>query len=390
MEPSTGTVAGMTIEPLTDLPDLSADAPPRLRMSGPDDLLEALPWMLGHHPSGCLVLVGLAPPRSRVSFTARFDLLGDGTSRPPSPREVAADLRRLPGDLGGAQEFVLVVYDDTPAPGLVRGGRRGAALPRRREVRAAQAALEQRGLDCQDLLLVHQGRWWSYRCRVASCCPAEGTPLVHDASSAIALTCAVGGGLAAPAADRAALVASVAPESTAEQAEAVRQAARGLDLLPSPWRVSRLRTALRAALEQVRSGAQVPAEAAAELIALVQHVHARDAAFLDMGRADLTCAVLLWTRLLREAPAGTVAQVGSVLGGLASAAGQSVIARAALERALQEDPRHVLAGLQMQVLAAGLRMPTGPLSTREQGACSTDLGLLVGGGGLPASAASAG
>ena len=108
-----------------------------VRISGPGDLLDALPRMLGFVPTNSAVLVALRPPRGRVALTMRVDL--------PVRRHETSCARLLAGHAqrAGATSAVLVIYDDRPPPvgrkmaGCVPDTRdaRGAAQPRRAATR---------------------------------------------------------------------------------------------------------------------------------------------------------------------------------------------------------------------------------------------------------------
>ncbi|MGZ4593475.1 MAG: DUF4192 family protein, partial [Actinomycetes bacterium] len=140
-----------------------AGARTTLRISGPEDLLDALPRMLDFVPTRSAVLVALRPPRGRVALTMRIDL-------PLRPQEVAS-ARHLAGHAqrAGATSAILVVYDDW------HDGRRwrGAAL-----TRAVRVALRERGgLRLSDALAVDAGRWRSLLCSDNGCCPPAGRPL---------------------------------------------------------------------------------------------------------------------------------------------------------------------------------------------------------------------
>src|SRR3954469_25802867 len=72
------------------------------RISGPAELLQAVPYLLGFHPTRSLVFVGLCD--ERLVVTARLDL-SDATIG-GVPHAVTAMMR------GGSTSFVAVVYDD--------------------------------------------------------------------------------------------------------------------------------------------------------------------------------------------------------------------------------------------------------------------------------------
>ncbi|HVQ18274.1 MAG TPA: DUF4192 family protein, partial [Actinomycetes bacterium] len=61
---------------MTSMPDASGVTPTlgKLRASGPRELLQAIPYLVGFQPERSVVLVGLSPPRGTVRVTARFDI----------------------------------------------------------------------------------------------------------------------------------------------------------------------------------------------------------------------------------------------------------------------------------------------------------------------------
>src|SRR5262249_56047388 len=73
---------------------------------------------------------------------------------------------------------------------------------------AFAAATRQRRMDLRELLRVEDGRYWSYLCASAACCPADGTAFDYQSHpAAAAMTVA---GLAAYP-DRDAVAATLAP-----------------------------------------------------------------------------------------------------------------------------------------------------------------------------------
>ena len=96
----------MTTETDGTAADPGAGGVPTLRVRGPGDLAQAIPYLLGFHPEQSLVLVGL--DRHMVTVTARFDLAD--VARAGLLRDSVAGMRR-----GGANQFVGVVFDDEVA-----------------------------------------------------------------------------------------------------------------------------------------------------------------------------------------------------------------------------------------------------------------------------------
>ena len=176
-----------------------------VRISGPGDLLDALPLIVGFVPTNSAVLVALRPPRDRITLTIRVDL--------PVRRHETSCARHLAGHAqrAGATSAVLVIYDDRPSPASRRWP--GASL-----TREMRTALRNRGgLQLADAVLVRNGRWRSLLCTDERCCPVGGQPLRGDGPPSAFAAALVATG-AAPLPSRAALAASVAGPSGAAAA----------------------------------------------------------------------------------------------------------------------------------------------------------------------------
>jgi hypothetical protein len=165
-----------------------------VKLSGPADLVAAVPHLLGFVPTESIVLMSLRGPRQRVGLTLRFDL-----APPASDIAVARGLaHRIRQDNPDSVTIVVLTEaadeDDT--------------LPRRALVDAVRKAL---WVPLEDAILVRDGRWWSYRCQNPRCCPPEGTPLDGASAGAVAVAAAhaIHGRSVLP--DRDAVVRSVAP-----------------------------------------------------------------------------------------------------------------------------------------------------------------------------------
>lgn len=184
----------------------ASDARAAHRLSGPAELVQAIPYLLGFYPRASLVLVGLAA--ARVVVTARLDL-------PDAPQAVphtVAAMRR-----GGARDVVLAIYDDAAEPALPL-----QPLPWGELAWQVVDAVEAAQCEVVDVLLVGAQRWWSYLCGIPECCPPEGSPL-PAAPSAFAAAATVAGIVALP--DRAALAAQLDPLPVPDRLRAALDAA---------------------------------------------------------------------------------------------------------------------------------------------------------------------
>lgn len=150
----------------------------RVRLSGPAEIVEAVPHLVGFHPKDSLVVVALKGKRRRVGVVARIDL--------PDPEHVVACADYVVDFLrrDGASSAIAVCYPPD----------RGRDHP---AVAALAAALRDRfdavGLAIADLLCVSDGRWWSLLCDDPKCCPSGGTPIDDGRTSQVAAAMAVAG-----------------------------------------------------------------------------------------------------------------------------------------------------------------------------------------------------
>ena len=61
---------------MTIVTDTSTE--PAVSAGTPEDLLDAIPRLIGFEPADSLVVIGCRPPRQRVEVTLRYDLDPDG------------------------------------------------------------------------------------------------------------------------------------------------------------------------------------------------------------------------------------------------------------------------------------------------------------------------
>ena len=151
--PAAGTRVPAAPDPPSGWGGLPADPQPdmilpRVKVSGPSDILAVVPHLMGFHPRLSFVVIGAAGPRRRVELGFRYDL--------PDP----------PGAAAAAE-----IADHAVAVLAQRAGRHGhrdrlrsraARHPGRGRVRRRGA--RRRRLQLRELLRVEDGRYWSYLC----------------------------------------------------------------------------------------------------------------------------------------------------------------------------------------------------------------------------------
>lgn len=322
------------------------------RVSGPAELVQAIPYLLGFYPRASLVLVGLAA--GRLVVTARLDL----RDAECAAAETVAAMRR-----GGACEVVVAIYDDVPTPSEPFW-----PLPWGELAWEVVDAVEAAGCEVVDVLLVGAERWWSYLCGVPECCPPEGKPL-PSAPSPFAAAATVSGVVPLP--DRAALAAQLDPLPVpdtlaaavgAAEREAVTAIVRGEG---ERWQ----RAGKRALFAAARQSDQprwpgIGDGTVARFGAMLRGEQMRDALWraVDAKRLD---GRPLWRELTRRLPPPYDAVPAFLFGWRSWRAGEGALAGIAAERSQESDPGFTGSALLLAALSAGIsphrvpRLPRG-------------------------------
>lgn len=326
-------------------PSAAAD-PTVVKITTPADILGVLPHRLGFHPTESLVVVCLEGPRRRDRLVMRVDLAPPKHDKQLA-REMADRVRRA-----GASSAVLVCYTDRPSA--------GDGLARARLVDALVQRLGGYEIGVLEALLVWKGRWWSYHCTDATCCPGSGSPLptqlTHAASRYAAESVAKGGVVLA---DRATLVGSIEPPG-GPVAQAVRdQAAHAAgEVLVAAIARGGVGAAgglavstLRRLAEAWAGGSRDLTPVDAALVALgLRDRTARDEAMTLVLDHDEGLFVALLTDLVRRVDDVDAAPVCTVLAWAAYAEGGGALAAVAAERALRAEPDYAMAQLVLEGL----------------------------------------
>ncbi|MFD7962819.1 DUF4192 domain-containing protein [Streptomyces zaomyceticus] len=162
----------------------------QITLRGPAELADALPFMLGFHPTDSVVLVALHGERGRFGGRVRLGI-------PRSPREWASTADHLAECLveGGSRsgtrpDGIVVFLCQDPAAGET--GRRvmERLRPFAQRLRTACGALD---IPVYEALCISDGLYFSYCCPDERCCPSEGTPLALTGTSVMAAAAAYAG-----------------------------------------------------------------------------------------------------------------------------------------------------------------------------------------------------
>lgn len=294
-----------------------------LTASDPEDLLAAVPVVLGFHPEDSLVMLTFG---AREQFHARLDLPSGPEHIPDC---VEAVLRPALIHQVRAVVFVLYTADDELCVPLAR------ALTQR---------FAERGIRVLDCLRCDQGRWFVPLGRAGV--PAEGVP--YDVSGHEFRATAVYDGRVTLG-SRAELAARVEPDAgLVARTEEALVAATPLSLAGALGLVSRSLS---------RGGVTDPDDLASLLLALAAR-KVREQVWSGLRREDAAAHVRLWTDVVRRTPDRLVAHPAAVLAFAAWLQGDGAFAWCAVDRCLRVDPANRLGVMVRHVLTEAVS-PTG-------------------------------
>ncbi|MEG8279581.1 DUF4192 domain-containing protein [Streptomyces sp. AHA2] len=342
----------------------------------PAELADALPYLLGYRPEDSIVLVALhdRDGRGRFGGRARLGIPGNADDWPSAARQLAHGLVRGSERRGSRPESMVAFLCQEPARGET-----GREVMERLRPLAQRLRTECGSLDAVvvEALCISEGRYWSYCCDNAACCPPEGTPMGLPGTSVLAAAATYAGiqvrgtlrelrarllpwenaaALAQEAAlDRASmeLVPRILDDAgrAAVADETVQLAAAVLDRYAEAQPVS------GTLLADLRDDELLGYDEAAKLVLGLQDRSTRDRAAEWMEGDEAGSALRLWRSLARRCvgPYGEHAAAPLTLAGwVAWSTGDELEAREALAMALGADPDYLFARLLHQACNEGL------------------------------------
>lgn len=354
----------------------SAWGPPaetHVTLRTPAELADALPYLLGFHPDDSIVMMALHGERKRFGGRIRLGIPADPREWPFVSDQLARTLVAAGTKRGTAPDGIVLYLCQDPAEGET-----GQAVLERLRPLAQHLRMACGGLDVPvyEALCLSGGRFWSYCCSDARCCPPDGTPRTMPGTSVMAAAAAyagvrVGGSLRemearlAPLGGRAAEeqrhaldagAAELLPRMLGAECETVRR--ETLDLAELV-----LRRLDDAPPVEARAGADarddglVSADEAAAIVLGLQDRVARDRAAEWMEGSRLPATLRLWRALARRCvpPYSEHAAAPLTLAGwVAWASGEHAEAKITLGRALTADPDYLFAQLLHHACNEGL------------------------------------
>ncbi|MEU9608409.1 DUF4192 domain-containing protein [Streptomyces sp. NPDC048057] len=338
----------------------------QITLRGPAELADALPYLLGYHPTDSVVLVALHGSRGR--FGGRVKL---GIPRSPGEwesvsQQLAECLIEESATRSARPDGIVLFLCQDPADGGAGRPVVERLRPFAQLLRTACGALD---VPVYEALCISDGRFWSYCCPDGRCCPPEGTPLVPAGTSVMAAAAAWAGlhvrgsqrelearfePLPSPAADAQRrvldrsgfdLVSRIVGGTVERQQLADETIALARELID---RLAGADGAPPPSGRDVADDRLITHDEAAVLLFGLQDRETRDQAAAWMEGAEAEPALRLWRALARRCvgPYGEYAAVPLTLAGWVSwSTGDEPAARIALSLALRKDPDYVFARL---------------------------------------------
>ncbi|MGA5002481.1 DUF4192 domain-containing protein [Streptomyces arboris] len=346
----------------------------QITLRGPAELADALPYLMGFHPSDSVVMVALHGGRGRFGGRLRLGI-------PRAPGEWGPVAEQLADSLisgserrdGRPDAIVIFLCQDSP------DGESGRLTMERlrpfaQSLRTACGALD---VPVLEALCLSDGRYWSYCCPDGRCCPPQGKPLAMPGTTVMAAAAAYAGirvrGTLREMEAR--LAPWQTPDEVSAQLRALDRAASSLvpRILDERAKAEVAKETLTLARTLMsRLGRTPPApeavsdlgddrlidedEAAAVILGL-QDRETRDKAAVWMEGPEGHRALRLWRTLARRCvgPYGEHAAAPLTLAGWVSwSTGDEPGARVALAMALRADPEYTFAQLLHRACNEGL------------------------------------
>ncbi|WP_443050551.1 DUF4192 domain-containing protein [Streptomyces sp. H27-D2] len=162
----------------------------QITLRSPAELADALPYLMGFHPTDSVVMVGLHGARGRFGGRLRLGIPLSSEEWPDVCDQLAECLVAGSRRRADRPEGILVFLCQDPGQGESAQDVMERLRPFVQRLRTACGGLE---VPVLEALCISGGRFWSYVCPDQRCCPPDGTPLTLPGTSVIAAAAAYAG-----------------------------------------------------------------------------------------------------------------------------------------------------------------------------------------------------
>ncbi|MEU9564700.1 DUF4192 domain-containing protein [Streptomyces sp. NPDC048161] len=345
----------------------------QITLRGPAELADALPYLMGFHPNDSVIMVALHGGRGRFGGRLRLGIPQSPQEWAPVAEQLAECLIKGSERRGERPDAIVIFLCQDPVEGESGSQLMERLRPLAQRLRRACGALD---VPVLEALCISDGRYWSYCCPDARCCPAEGNQLAMPGTSVMAAAAAYAGiQVRGSLREMETRLAPLKTSAAAGQQHALDSA--GAELMPrlldEAGREEVARETLDLARRLMKRLREAPVAApsacdinddrlighdeAAAVILGLQDRETRDRAAEWMEGEEADSALRLWRALSRRcvAPYEEHAAAPLTLAGWVSwSMGDEPSARVALGLALRMDPAYTFAQLLHEACNQGL------------------------------------
>ncbi|MFI9238133.1 DUF4192 domain-containing protein [Streptomyces sp. NPDC053079] len=338
----------------------------QITLRSPAELADALPYLMGFHPTDSVVMLALHGERGRFGGRLRLGIPDNEEEWSDVSDQLAETLVAGCGKRGSRPDGIVLFLCQDPA----KEEESARQVMERLRPLAQSLRLACGGLDVPvyEALCISGGRFWSYCCPDERCCPPEGTPLAVPGTSVMAAAAAYAGiQVRGTLREMESRYAPLAGRRAEEQESALDAAAA--DLIPRILRGTDCETVRHETLDLARlvmerfhdappAASRPEADArdddllasdeAAAIVLGLQDRTTRDRAAEWMEGPKAPAALRVWRALARRCVGPYVEHAAAPLtlaGWVAWSTGDHPEARVALSRALSADPEYLFAQL---------------------------------------------
>ena len=303
-------------------------------LTSPHDLLAAVPFLVGYHPTNSLVVIALH--EETIGMAMRIDY----------PEDVDLDqIDSLASHLvrEEADSALLVAY--VPA----------GVIDSEYLLTPIREAIAMRGITLRECLEVRGDRWRSTICEDEGCCPPEGNKMPSHEESRIAAE-QVAEGNPLPYENLNELRESIAPSPRNAALERALDRVSGIDYEGDEVVALEREAALAVndlALEFSEKGICESIEMVALVLVRLHDLQVRDYVMGITEPENIDSLWAMWRWMMKIAPQGYVAPVATLFAITSYERGEGALAQRGLDRALEDDPQYALAKLLRRSFAAG-------------------------------------
>jgi hypothetical protein len=300
-------------------------------LTSPHDLLAAVPFLIGYHPSASLVLI--TAKENHLGMAMRIDY----PEAVPSIafHELFSHISREECD-----GILMVAY----VPDAVTDSE--SVILQMREV------AEGLGMPVREAITVHNSRWRSLLCDDIECCPIEGNLLPEITSSRIAAE-QVADGTPMPFRDLEDLVNSISALPLSHDVDFVALVEAARIFSDEEDLQNKEQEGARAVAKLMQNFETENLALIAKVLGSLTDIQVRDFSLGLHAAENIDQYWSNWRYLLRVAPPGFVAPVATIFAAISYERGFGAIAQRGLDRAFDDESMYSLAALLRRIFAAG-------------------------------------